>query len=76
MREVRDWALPDHSHETDETSGIDLMQEKRRSNSVGSGMSVGVRNQLDMRKGKGQRSVGSRMCRQDARESEGSGVCC
>ena len=25
-REVRDRALPDHSRETDETSGIDLMQ--------------------------------------------------
>ena len=25
-REVRDWALPDRSRETDETSGIDLTQ--------------------------------------------------
>ena len=26
-REVHDQALPDHSHETDETSGVDLMQK-------------------------------------------------
>ena len=27
VREVRDRALPDHSRETDETSGIDLTQK-------------------------------------------------
>ena len=27
VREVRDQALPDRSHETDETSGIDLTQK-------------------------------------------------
>ena len=26
-REVRDWASPDRSHETDETLGIDLTQK-------------------------------------------------
>ena len=31
-REVRDQALPDHSCETDETSGVDLMQKERRLN--------------------------------------------
>ena len=44
VREVRDQASPDRSRETDETSGIDLMQEERRSKGVGSGMSVDVRN--------------------------------
>ena len=43
-REVRDRASPDHSRETDETSGMDLTQEQRRLNGVGSGMSVVVRN--------------------------------
>ena len=28
VREVHDRALPNHSHETDETLGIDLMQEE------------------------------------------------
>ena len=37
-REVRDWASPDHSRETDETSGMELTQEERRSEGVGSGM--------------------------------------
>ena len=27
-REVCDWALPDRSRETDETLGMDLMQER------------------------------------------------
>ena len=70
MREVHDQASPDHSHETDEMSGVDLTQEERRLNSVGLGMSVDVGNRLDVRKGKGQRRVGSGMHRQDARESE------
>ena len=46
------------------------MQEERRLNSIGLGMSVDVGNQFDMRKGKGRSSVGSGMHRQDARESE------
>ena len=28
VREVHDQALPDRSHETNETSGVDLMQER------------------------------------------------
>ena len=40
---------------------MDLTQEERRSNGVGSGMSVGVGNRLDARKRKGQMSVGSGM---------------
>ena len=43
-REVRDWASPDRSCKTNEMSGMDLTQEQRRSNGVGSGMSVDVRN--------------------------------
>ena len=43
-REVRDRASPDHSRETDETLGMDLTQEERRSKDVGSGMSVVVGN--------------------------------
>ena len=35
-REVRDRASPDRSRETDETSGMGLTQEQRRSNGVGS----------------------------------------
>ena len=53
VREVCDRASPDHSCETDETLGMDLTQEERRSNGVGLGMSVGVGNQLDARKRKG-----------------------
>ena len=34
-REVRDWASPDRSHETDETSGMGLMQEEGRSKASG-----------------------------------------
>ena len=60
-REVRDRASPDRSRETDETSGMDLTQEQRRSNGVGLGMSVDVGSRLDARKGKGQRCVGSGM---------------
>ena len=60
-REVRDRALPDHSHETDETSGMGLTQEEGRSKGVGSGMGVDVGNRLDARKGKGRMSVGSEM---------------
>ena len=52
-REVHDRVSPDRSRKTDETSGVDLTQEERRSNGVGSGMSVNVGNQLDVRKGKG-----------------------
>ena len=52
-REVRDRASPDRSHKTDETSGMDLTQEERRSNGVGSGMSVVVGNRLDTRERKG-----------------------
>ena len=75
-REVHDWASPDCSHETDETLGMNLTQEQKRSNGVGSGMSVGVGNQLDVRKRKGQMSVGSGMSvdvgnRLDTRERKG-----
>ena len=57
-------------------SGMDLMQEERRSNGVGSGMSVVVGNRLDARKRKGQMSVGLGMSvgvgnRLDARERKG-----
>ena len=34
VRKVRDQALPDHSHETNETSGVDLTQKERRSNEL------------------------------------------
>ena len=75
-REVRNRALPDHSRETDETSGMDLTQEQRRLNGVGSGMSVVVGNQLDVRKRKGRKSVGSGMSvgvgnRLDVKERKG-----
>ena len=60
-REVRDRALPDRSCKTNETSGMDLTQEERRSNGVGSGMDVDVRNRLDTRKRKGRMSVRSGM---------------
>ena len=75
-REARDRASPDRSRETDETSGMDLTQEQRRSNGVRSGMSVDVGSQLDARKGKGRRCVGSGMSvgvgnRLDARERKG-----
>ena len=43
-REVCDRASPDHSRETDETLGMDLTQEERRSKDVRSGMSVDVGN--------------------------------
>ena len=43
-REVCDRASPDCSHETNETSGMNLMQEERRSKGVGLGMSVDVGN--------------------------------
>ena len=52
-REVRDRASPDRSRETDETSGMGLTQEERRSKDVGSGMSVVVGNRLDARERKG-----------------------
>ena len=75
-REVRDRASPDRSRETDETSGMGLTQEQRRSNGVRSGMSVGVGNRLDARKSKGRRCVRSGMSvgvgnRLDARERKG-----
>ena len=60
-REVRDRALPDRSCETDETSGMGLMQEERRSKDVRSGMSVVVGNRLDARERKGRGCVGSGM---------------
>ena len=60
-REVRDQASPNRSCETDETLGMDLTQEERRSNGVGSGISVVVGNRLDTRKRKGRMSVGSGM---------------
>ena len=60
-REVRDQASPDHSHETDEMLGMVLTQEERRSNGVGSGMSVVVGNRLDARKGRGRRCIRSGM---------------
>ena len=37
-REVCDRASPDRSRETNETSGMGLMQEERRSKGVGSGL--------------------------------------
>ena len=49
MREVRDWASPDHSCKTNETLGMDLTQEERKSNGIRLGMSVDVGNQLDVR---------------------------
>ena len=52
-REVCDWALPDCSHETDETSGMGLTQEERRSKGIGSGMGIDVGNRLDARKRRG-----------------------
>ena len=61
VREVHDQASPDRSRETDETSGMGLTQEQRRSNGVRSGMSVGVGNQLDARERKGRRCIGSGM---------------
>ena len=60
-RGVRDRASPDHSHETDETLGMGLMQEERRSKGVRSGMGVDVGNQLDARKMRGRGCVGSGM---------------
>ena len=60
-REVRDRASPDRSRKTDETSGMGLTREERRSKDVGSGMSVVVGNRLDARERKGRRSVGSGM---------------
>ena len=43
-RGVRDRASPDCSRETDETSGMGLTQEERRSKGIRSGMGVDVRN--------------------------------
>ena len=43
-REVHDRALPERSRETDETSGMGLTQEERRSKGVGSEMGVDVGN--------------------------------
>ena len=60
-REVRDRASPKCSCETDETSGMGLMQEERRSKGVGSGMGVDVGNRLDARKRRGRGCVGSGM---------------
>ena len=42
-------------------SGMNLTQEERRLNGVGSGMCVIVRNRLDVRKRKGRMSVRSGM---------------
>ena len=66
--EVCDQASPNHSRETDESSGIDLMQKERRSNECQVG------NWLDAKEG--WRSIGSGMHWWDARESEGLGVHC
>ena len=52
-KEVRDRASPDRSRETDETSGMGLTQEERRSKDVRSGMSVVVGNRLEARERKG-----------------------
>ena len=52
-REVHDRASPNHSHETNGMLGVDLMQKERRLNSIGSGMGMGVGNQLDVRKTEG-----------------------
>ena len=60
-REVRDRASPDRSHETDETSGMGLTHEERRSKGIGSGMSIDVGNRLDARKRRGRGCVGSGM---------------
>ena len=57
-REVCDRASPDRSRETDETSGMGLPQEERRSKDVRLGMSVVVGNRLDARERKGRRCVG------------------
>ena len=75
-REVRDQALPDRSRKTDETSGMGLTQEERRSKGVRSGMGVGVRNRLDARKRRGRGCIGSGMSvgvgnRLDVRERKG-----
>ena len=75
-REVRDRASPNHSRETDGMSGIDLTQRSEGQKSVRSGMGVGVRKRLDVRKSKGRRCVGSGMSvgvgnRLDARERKG-----
>ena len=68
--------LPECSCETDETSGMGLMQEERRLKGVGSGMGVDVGNRLDARKRRGQGCVGSGMSvgvgnRLDARKRKG-----
>ena len=75
-REVRDQASPDRSRETDEMSGIDLMQEERRLKGVGLGMGVDVGNRLDARKRRGRGCIGLGMSvgvgnRLDARERKG-----
>ena len=76
VREVRDRASPDRSCETDETSGMGLMQEERRLKGVGLGMGVDVRNRLDVRKRRGRGCVGLGMSvgvgsRLDVRERRG-----
>ena len=54
-RKVHDWALPDCSHETNETLGVDLMQKERRSNEHWVGMGIDVRNPLGARREKVER---------------------
>ena len=76
VRGVRDRASPDRSCKTDETSGMGLMQEERRSKGVESGMGVDVGNRLDAMKRRGQGCVGLGMSvgvgnRLDARERKG-----
>ena len=76
VREVRDRASPDRSRETDETLGMGLTQEERRSKGVRSGMGVDVGNRLDTRKRRGRGCVGSGMSvgvgsRLEARKGEG-----
>ena len=75
-REVCDRASPDHSHETDETSGMGLTQGEGRSKGIGSGMGIDVGNRLNARKRRGRGCVGSGMSvgvgsRLDARERKG-----
>ena len=57
-REVCDRALPERSHETDETSGMGLTQEERRSKGIRSVTGVDVGNRLDARKRRGWGCVG------------------
>src|SRR5438128_11824625 len=71
-REVRDRASPDHSHETDGSSGIDLMQEKEEGQrGVGSGMGISVGNALT--RCQGVRGFGSALMRCELARDEARG---